>query len=44
MSERPAALLQIGEADGDNQEGLETFAERYDKCLEHGESPVQIEK
>ena len=38
----PAALLQIGEADRDNQEGLETFAEGYDKCLEHGESPSKL--
>ena len=31
-----AALAQIREADGDDEEGLEAFAKRDDECLQHG--------
>ena len=35
-----AALPQVREADGDDEEGLEPFPKRDDEGLEHGESTV----
>src|SRR5204862_259375 len=37
-----AALAQIRKADGDNQERLESFAERDDKRLEHPCNPIKM--
>ena len=31
----PAALAQVGKADGDDEKGFEPFPKRDDECLEH---------
>ena len=32
---RRPGLPQVGQADGDDQEGFEPFAQRDDECLKH---------
>ena len=31
-----AGLLEVGKADGDDQEGFEPFTQGHDECLQHG--------
>ena len=31
-----AALAEVGQADGDDEKGFESFAESDDECLQHG--------